>query len=228
MKYTMKDVIEKKIAVKTGMGADYNKFMVMCENAGLRWSGGQWPTKFEIPYVYGDKLTICIGFMGGRSLGYSPYTFYEENGYTVIAVDDIVDDTSTAPSYRIVIECSNDVTTATMEVNGKPVKTATAKRNPVDKFNFHTGAEIAFNRLFEKKESKDSGFKVGDRVECIEKETWNYRIAGKKGTILQVTPTDVLVEFDDDVNGHAGGWGSDIKGKPGHCWYVRFDKLRHV
>lgn len=55
------------------------------------------------------------------------------------------------PDYQIVITCHEDTTYADMFVNGHKVKEAKAKRNPADKFNWRIGAQMAFNRLWEKK-----------------------------------------------------------------------------
>lgn len=61
---------------------------------------------------------------------------------------------------KIVIRVDGNKTTACMFENGECVKTATAKCNPSDEFNFETGAKLAFERLFEEKPK----FKAGDRV----------------------------------------------------------------
>jgi len=53
--------------------------------------------------------------------------------------------------FRIIIDCDGDTTTARMLVDGHTVKKTTAKRNPADKFNWRIGAQMAFNRLWEKK-----------------------------------------------------------------------------
>lgn len=42
--YTMKDFIEKKIAVSFANREERIKFLKMCQKAGLRWRGGQSPT----------------------------------------------------------------------------------------------------------------------------------------------------------------------------------------
>ena len=58
--------------------------------------------------------------------------------------------------YKIEIVCDGDkVTVARMIINGVVVKVAEARRNPKDKFNFHIGAEYAFDRLFAKKTEHD-------------------------------------------------------------------------
>lgn len=60
-----------------------------------------------------------------------------------------VDHKDTHQRYRIVIESDGTTTTARMEIDGREVKTAQAKRNPNDKPNWRVGAETAFDRLWE-------------------------------------------------------------------------------
>lgn len=64
---------------------------------------------------------------------------------------------------KVVITVDGNETTARMFENGECVKTATAKCNPSDEFNFEIGAKLAFERLFEEKPK----FKAGDRVRII-------------------------------------------------------------
>lgn len=63
-------------------------------------------------------------------------------------------------------------------------------------------------------------FKVGDRVKCIMGFDGKGAIVGKYGTVIHVMPNTglpVTVEFDDDIDGHAGL--GRVSGKPGHCWW---------
>lgn len=61
---------------------------------------------------------------------------------------------------------------------------------------------------------------VGDRVVAVNttESAWgNALLDGVSGTIIHTFDNDmILVEFDNDVDGHdAGG-----RGKYGHCWYL--------
>lgn len=105
--------------------------------------------------------------------------------------------------YEIKISADGDLTTAEMIVEGKIVKTATAKRNPADKFNFKTGAELAFTRLFAKKtKEKDSESKrplrVGDRVVCQAPTDEKQEIVGMHGGVItnKKHTTCLGVEFE--------------------------------
>ena len=58
--------------------------------------------------------------------------------------------------------------------------------------------------------------KVGDRIVAKGKTCFNTK-AGDKGTVVYVNMTDVVIEWDDDVN----GWGDDDYGiKDGHGEYI--------
>lgn len=130
--------------------------------------------------------------------------------------------------YEIKIVVDGDLTTAEMIVDGETVKTATAKRNPADKFNFKTGAELAFTRLFAKKtKEKDSESKrplrVGDRVVCKAPTDGNKKIVGMHGRIITSSAhtTRLGVEFDEFINGH----GCCKAGKMGYCWNCEKETL---
>lgn len=81
----------------------------------------------------------------------------------------LVDFNMTDP-YDIHISSDGKTTTARFYVNGKVVRRAEANCHPDDRFNFKTGAEVAFDRLFEKqhKEKKEkvdlNNLKPGDKV----------------------------------------------------------------
>ena len=136
-----------------------------------------------------------------------------------------------APRYRIVIECDGDTTTAEMQVNGRKVKQAQAKRNPADEFNWRIGAETAFVRLFEKKDAKqeERPFRVGDRVVCVKPTDGRKVAVGKHGRVILVRPDwdkeghGVSVEFDENIGGHDCGGN----GKWGYCWNCSKESLRH-
>lgn len=135
---------------------------------------------------------------------------------------------TSAPRYRIVIECDGDTTTAEMQVNGRKVKQAQAKRNPADEFNWRIGAETAFARLFEKKtapaKQEERPFRVGDRVVCVSDSKDDAHVVGKHGRIVCMTSCVFGVEFDGTLAlGHScGGCG-----EYGRCWYLNTHELRH-
>lgn len=112
---------------------------------------------------------------------------------------------SDEPSYQILIDCDGTTTTATMTINGREVKTAIARRNPEDKFDWKKGAELAFERLWNsqrKAEKKPEVREVkryaslGEYIKIVDAESYhgeNYH----NGDILMV------VEY---YEGKRDGW----------------------
>lgn len=153
------------------------------------------------------------------------------NGHFIIPGDDIeVKDNNTSLIYsvlskyfdlvpecnqKIVITTNGKTTLARLYDGDKAVKTAEAKCNPSDEFNFETGAKLAFERLFEEKPK----FKAGDRVKIIGntgvyhyyeigdvvtvkrvKHNGNLECRKSNGHFQCVSPIDVeLVSFDWDA-----------------------------
>lgn len=68
---------------------------------------------------------------------------------------------------KIVITSDGTETTARLYDGKKVVKTATAKCSPEDKFDFETGATIAFDRLFEKYEKKEEPKHFSGKAVCV-------------------------------------------------------------
>jgi len=65
-------------------------------------------------------------------------------------------------------------------------------------------------------------FKVGDRVRCITDADDNEETRNRLGTVRVVGPVWITVEFDENVNGHAGGgWHIEY----GHAWDCRPEDL---
>lgn len=226
--YTMKGFIEKKIAVRTGTGEKQKKFLEMCEKEGLMWRLGDVPTDW-IPDKYGAKTCIICRLNSTdkkRYLYYGREEYYKKEGIDVVSVDEFLRKSEKRNDYEIKICVNGNMTTAEMIVDGDTVKTATAKRNPADKFNFKTGAELAFTRLFAKKvEEKDDNrpLRVGDRVVCKADGNERLETVGKHGKIIELSEgsDSPLVEFDRDINGHSGSG----RGKEGHCWWCKIETL---
>jgi hypothetical protein len=201
-----------------------------------KWAEANQDMKKAVPFIFDlcektwvqdcDGMEIKNGKMVGKT-GCEYSVVYQD------AIIEVEDEPKPAPAeknpprYRIVIECDGgDVTRAEMVVNGKVVRKSGAKRNPEDRFDFKTGAEYAFNRLFEKEEK--NGFKVGDRVVCVTSVGLNRNVAGAHGTVRTIEERDGCagIEFDKNVKGHdLHGEVSNVK--PGHCWFCRFEHLKH-
>lgn len=179
----MKHFINDKIAVRTGTGEHLVTFLKMCKEAGIRWINGAEATKLTSNLPYDDQTCVSCGGTRKGCIGYGSALFYRSIGYKVIDYIDFInlevedkrelvvplDDLKKIiadDKYKITISSNGKLTTAVFEVDGNIVKTATAKCNPADRFNFHTGAELAFDRLFEKKhkELDLQNLKPGDKV----------------------------------------------------------------
>ena len=70
---------------------------------------------------------------------------------------------------KIVITSDGEKTLARLYDGKKVVKTATAKCSPDDKFDFETGATIAFDRLFKKYEKKEEPKYFSGKAVCVDK-----------------------------------------------------------
>lgn len=75
---------------------------------------------------------------------------------------------------RVVIRFDGNVTQARMICGGTVVKTATARRNPADKYSRAEGARVAVERLFKKTSGKAkdaSKHKIGDKFIVVGRST---------------------------------------------------------
>lgn len=175
---------------------DEQKMAVLkeCDKRGIIWNCYQKATDFipdgsvlEISFHGNGKLTQSSGHADRNVVDFDQIEFLRDN------------------CYRIVIDCDGTTTTATMTINGKEIKTAIARRNPADKFNWRKGAELAFERLWNsprKAEKKPEVREVkryanlGEYIKIVDAESYygeNYH----NGDILMV------VEY---YEGKRDGW----------------------
>ena len=220
MKYTIKDFLAGKVDVRCETDEQKKALLKICKDNGILWYGDT-----EIDNIFPRCPVLEIGyFCIGR--------LTQSNGHnhrTVVDFSEIA--LSDAPRYQIVIESDGDTTTAKMVVNGKEVKQATAKRNPADKANWRTGAQVAFDRLWAKqpkpkKPAEKDGFKVGDRVVCISDHLIKRQNSvGQHGRIVGLEyDGSIVVEFDmRQRSGHTCG----SKTKDGHGRWLMPKNLRH-
>ncbi len=227
--YTMKDFIEKPIAVRVGQDHK-EEFLKMCEAEGLKWMSGCKATLFTPDHACGEDLCIAYSIPNfPAGLGWERGYQYSLHNITVVDFKDIKPN---EPRYQIIIDCDGKTTTAKMMVDGKEVKTGVAKYNPADKFDFSIGAKVAFDRLWDKSEpvKPTAPFKVGDRVKCIKVPDYNKEVVGKYGVVKAVESGNylpILVEFDEKhKKGHAGRCGTQCK--PGCGWWCGIKDLELV
>ena len=237
MKYTFNDFRMGMVAVKTGLGKDFHTFMKRLQKRGFYWASGDKPLDYTPPFsVYGDDTIIACDSACDEHTAriyFQHVEYARSHGLIVVSVKDIVN--ARYPAHQIVIDFNNNITTARMLVDGEVVKETTAKCAPCDKFNFRTGAEVAFNRLWEKKmkeENKEktdcTQFKVGNRVRFTDKSSpiSTGPKYGATGTVIACDSTlaSWLVQFDEEIKGgHAGRTiiHDDIEptGRDGYCWW---------
>lgn len=151
-------------------------------------------------------------------------------------VDEMFD---SASNQKIVITTDGVETLARLYEGEKVIKSATAKCNPEDTFDFKVGAKLAYDRLMgeEKTESKSETkldetfkFKVGDRV-IVNDDLKTDEI----GTIICIKADEKRygVEFDRPGAGlhNCGGFSYRLlageEGTSGNCWWAATKSLRH-
>lgn len=165
-KYTMKDFIDGKFAVKVNQ-RNCKDFLKLCAKRRLRWGSGEKANEFihnfditEPEIAIKCKERFCKNEI---CLVYGRASVIKKFGTTVVAYEDFINGNA-HPGYQITITCDGTTTTATMTINGREVKTAIARRNPADKFDWRKGAELAFERLW------NSPKKLGEKPEVREVE----------------------------------------------------------
>ena len=97
---------------------------------------------------------------------------------------------------KVVIRFDGNITTARMIRGGTVVKTATARRNPADKYSRAEGARVAVERLFEKTSGKP---KIGDKFVVVRKsvDAWHGFDVGTIVTLIHLE-CDGFNQYRDD------------------------------
>lgn len=113
-------------------------------------------------------------------------------------------------NQQIHITTDGKTTYAVLKQDGKVLSRSEAKCHPDDKFDFETGAKIAFDRLEIKKEVKqpENPFKPGDIVECIfDFKTFGaFPPKGTRGKVISITRQGVLVRWAKGSTYGNGEW----------------------
>ena len=152
--YTMKEFIKGKFAVKVNEN-NCKEFLERCAKRGLRWGSGEKANEFvpNFDIFEGDIVIIHEMRPDGMCLAYIVPS-YAGYGVPIIDYKDF-QDAKKPDHYQITIVCDGTTTTATMTINGREIKTAIARRNPEDKFDWRKGAELAFDRLWNGKKKAE-------------------------------------------------------------------------
>lgn len=145
--YTMKDFIDGKFAVKVNR-KNCKDFLELCAKHRLRWASGEKANEFTIDFDIFERGIVIIHEErpNGMRLAYVVPSFAGDE-VPIIDYKDFVDEKA-LNCYQIMIDCDGTNTTATMTINGREIKTAIARRNPADKFDWRKGAALAFERLW--------------------------------------------------------------------------------
>lgn len=142
-KYSINDFFAGKVDIRCKNDKQKMAVLNECEKRGVVWNGDKTAT-YHIPECYIPECAVLeIDFyMNGK--------LTQSNGHAERNVVDFdqIDFCPCKTSYQILIDCDGTTTTATMTINDREIKTAIARRNPADKFDWKKGAELAFERLW--------------------------------------------------------------------------------
>lgn len=188
-KYSINDFFAGKVDIRCKNDKQKMAVLNECEKRGVVWNHDKKVT-YHIPESYIPECSVLeIDFyMNGK--------LTQSNGHAERNVVDFdqIDFGPHEPSYQILIDCDGTTTTATMTINGREVKTAIARRNPADKFDWRKGAELAFERLWnsQKKAEKKPEVrevkrwaKPGEYIKIVDAERY-YAENYHNGDILMV------------------------------------------
>lgn len=110
--------------------------------------------------------TLTVARVNARTYAESTYRFKEavDNGYYWWFDESWISGLAEPEQKPCTVELRFDgaITTATLKLGGRDVKTAEARCNPKDTYSRAEGARVAVERLFEKKRKEDKP-KVGDK-----------------------------------------------------------------
>ena len=155
-KYSINEFFAGEVDIRCKNAEQKMAVLKECERCGVVWNDDEKAT-YHIP----KDSVLEIGFYLNGKLTQS-------NGHDERNVVDFdkIDFDPREPSYQIPIDCDGTTTTATMTINGREIKTAIARRNPADKFDWKKGAALAFERLW------NSQRKVEKKPEVREVKRW--------------------------------------------------------
>lgn len=137
-KYSINEFFAGNIDIRCKNDKQKNAVLKECDKRGVVWNTNQKATSL-LPFM----SVLEMDFLGNGRLTQSN----DHDERNVVNFNQIDFDPH-EPSYQILIDCDGTTTTATMTINGREIKTAIARRNPADKFDWKKGAELAFERLW--------------------------------------------------------------------------------
>ena len=173
--YTMKDFIEKKIAVTFANRAERIEFLKMCQKAGLRWRGGTLPLdSFAIDGgLDGHQIECGFGDKRDKNLTHSPDGCHEVDGWKIVPFSEF----EREEIIGVIERNGNTITVHMGDLHG------TAKCSPDDQFDLYTGCELALRRALgaEKKEPKEPEKPkyYNGKMVCVENGGYPWWTVGK-------------------------------------------------
>lgn len=155
-RYSINDFFAGKVDIRCKNNKQALSLLKECDKRGVVWNNNLKATS-----ILHLMPVLEMDFFGNGRLTQS-------NGHDERNVVDFdqIDFCPCKTSYQILIDCDGTTTTATMTINGREIKTAIARRNPEDKFDWKKGAELAFERLW------NSPKKLGEKPEVRKVRRW--------------------------------------------------------
>ena len=136
--YTMKDFIEKKIAVSFANREERIEFLKMCQKAGLMWRGGWPPIEDFALKSWLDGRQIECGYSNKQDsdLTHSRAGSLTSKGWKTVPFSKF----ECEETIGVIKRNGNTITVHMGDLHG------TAKCSPDDQFDLYTGCELALRR----------------------------------------------------------------------------------
>lgn len=170
--YTMKDFIEKKIAVTFANRAERIEFLKMCQKAGLRWRGGTLPLdSFAIDIgLDGHQIECGYGDKRDKNLTHSTAGSHKNEGWKTVPFSEF----EREEIIGVIKRNGNTITVHMGDLHG------TAKCSPDDQFDLYTGCDLALKRaLGEEKKGPEKPKYYNGKMVCVENGGFNWWTVGK-------------------------------------------------
>lgn len=164
--YTMKDFIEKKIAVTFRNRSERIEFLKMCQKAGLRWCVGMLPMdSFALGSgLDGHQIECGFGAKRDKNLTHSPAGCHKNEGWKIVPFSEF----EREETIGVIKRNGNTITVHMGDLHG------TAKCSPDDQFDLYTGCELALRRALGVQEDEPEKPKYyNGKMVCVENGGFN-------------------------------------------------------
>lgn len=193
-KYSINEFFAGHIDIRCKNDKQKNAVLKECDKHGIIWNGDEKATDFfpdcsvlEISFYGNGRLTQSSGHADRNVVDFDQIEFLRDN------------------CYRIVIDCNGTTTIATMTINGRGIKTAIARRNPADKFDWRKGAALAFERLWDSPRKPEKKPEVR-AVQRYAKVGEYIKIVAKKGYKGEKYQNGDVLRVHHYYKGKKDGW----------------------